>query len=128
MGLYYNSSIMFKRRKEEEPQPQTPIFYGWGESATGNFGDDELLRLRDEHPSEIAQALWNPGRFVQTQALYELLAHGNPRKAAMVARNLVEQHPICENSLREDVGDEITDYLLKSQLLNLPSKPEEYPR
>jgi len=60
--------------------------------------------------------------------LFEILAHGNPRKAAMVARNLVEQHPICESSLRKETGTEMTDYLLKSELLKLPSKPEEYPR
>jgi hypothetical protein len=84
--------------------------------------------LRDENPAKIAEAIWEPGVSVQKFTLIELLAHGNPRKAALVARNLVEQHPIAKAYLHKDFGDKMADYFLKTDILKLPSKPDEYPR
>lgn len=55
------------------------------------------------------------------------MAHGNPRKAAAFARELVRRHPIAEVSIREGFKS-IADDLLKTPLDNIPSKPDEFPR
>lgn len=117
---------MFRRGEKEKVRNQNRRFYRWEESYTKAFDKQELIRLRDEHPADLAQAPRPSGTDLQMLALYELLAHGNQRKAAMVARNLVEQHPIFADSLREGMGDDRVDILLKSNPLKLPSKPEEY--
>ena len=111
-----------KQKKEEQSKPAFP---DWTTSVTGGFGEEELLRLRDEDPAKIAAAVWKPGRVVQARAIVEQIAHGNPRKAAMIARELVGQFPIAETSLKTDLGF-FADVLLTEDLQNLPSSPDEY--
>lgn len=106
----------------ENKDGKQPKFFPWTESATGQFSDEEIVRLRDENPSDIAEAIWAPGRGVQSLALFELVAHGNYQKAAVVARELVKQHPICETSIKEDCGPEMSKILLEANLLKLPAK------
>jgi hypothetical protein len=115
--------------REREPRvPRTVVFYPWSLSATGDWSPDTgLFELRDRTPEELVELLWEPGIYVQNSAIVELMAHGNPRKAAALARELVKKHPIAEKSIREGFK-RAADYLLKAPLDNLPSKPEEYPR
>jgi hypothetical protein len=101
-------------------------FVGWDESKTGQFGQRELLRLRDEHPSVLAESLWAPGAFVQGVVVKELLAHGNPQKAALVCRELVGARPVTETTLRDAVGDKVVDFLLQADVRVLPRTPDEY--
>lgn len=111
---------MSKRRKVASEQG--PKILPWSQSATGAFGEDELQRLRDEHPEDTAEAVWNPGSYVQFCAVCELLAHGNVQKAASVTRALVERHPECRNSLSNDFGPrghEVVKHLLEDDLLTL---------
>jgi hypothetical protein len=101
----------------------------WSVSVTGSWSSDTgLYHLRDASPEELADWLWEPGIHVQNTAIIELMAHGNPKKAAEVARALVENHPVVEKSIRNGFGDETADYLLKSPLENLPGSPSEYPK
>lgn len=110
-------------------QENKPIkFYPWSVSVTGSWGPDTgIYYLRDLSPEELVDLLWEPGIHVQNTAIIELMAHGNPRKAAEVARALVEKHPIVEKSIREGFGD-IADYLLRIPLEKIPSSPSEYPK
>lgn len=106
-------------------------FYPWNLSQTGKWGSGTeeygLNLLRYKAPQELAELLWEPGRDVQQTAIIEIMAHGNPRKAAEVARELVRLHPAAERSLREDLQEPTTSFLLETPLRNIPSKPEEYP-
>lgn len=114
------------RRKKEETSRQAPAFLSWEKSATGQFREEELIRLRDGHPSDLVEELWKPGVFVQNGAVGELLGHGNPRKAALVVRELIKRYPVTETTLRQGFGDPVIDTLTQSNLLQLPSKPSEY--
>lgn len=103
-------------------------FYPWDVSVTGSWSPDTgIYLLRDETPEKLAEILWKPGIHVQNTAIMELLAHGNPRKAAEVARALINAHPVVEKSIIEEFGEEMVDFLLKTKLELIPSKPEEYP-
>ncbi|KKU63912.1 MAG: hypothetical protein UX86_C0015G0002 [Candidatus Amesbacteria bacterium GW2011_GWC1_47_15] len=117
--LTFHSSHYKIHSMAEKKDGKGPKFYSWNESATGQWSDEELIRLRDDNSSELAEALWSPGRAVQRFALFELVAHGNYQKAATVARELVKQHPICETSIREDCGPEMAKILLETNLLKL---------
>lgn len=113
---------------EGEP-PKVLLVYGWDTSATGSWSvESGLHKLRDDAPEDLAEILWAWGIHVQNTAMYELIAHGNPRKAAEVARALVEAHPIVEKSIREGFGDEMAKYLLRTKLTTIPSCPAEFPR
>lgn len=108
---------------------ETPHFYSWDESATRQWGPESgLYALRDDTPDDLAHLLWEPGISVQNSAIVELMAHGNPRKAAEVARALVTHYPVTERSIRTFFGLETGDYLLLLPLALLPSSPEEYPQ
>lgn len=101
--------------------------YPWTLSATGLWGEETgLFRLRDENPAHLVPSLWVCGTKAQNSAILELTCHGNPRKAAEVARALVEQHSVCERSIRAAFPN-IADDLLERPLDSLPSCPEEYP-
>jgi len=103
------------------------LFYPWSMSATGDWSPETgIYLLRDKTPEDLAEILWEPGIYVQNSAIVELIRHGNPRKAAEVARALVKAHPIVEKSIKEGFGEEFANYLFKTQLDTLPSKPEEY--
>jgi hypothetical protein len=39
----------------------------------------------------------------------------------------VEEHPVCEESIREGLGDGVADYLLNTSLDRMPSGPHDYP-
>jgi hypothetical protein len=110
-------------------EEQGPHFYSWEESATRQWGlDSGLYALRDDKPDDLAHILWKPGISVQNSAIIELMAHGNPRKAAEVARALVTNYPVTEQSIRAGFGPDLSDYLLLLPLELLPSSPEEYPQ
>lgn len=105
-------------------------FYPWNISATGSWSVDtglhHLHQLRDLGPKALAALLWTPGIYVRNTAIIELMMHGNPQKAAQVARELVEQHPICEKSIQDELGTAIANYLLVFPLDQIPRTPEEY--
>lgn len=108
---------------------KTVRVYPWEMSATGSWSPETgIFRLRDDTPEQLAELLWNPGSLVQNTAMVELMAHGNPRKAAQLARALVSQHPIAENSIREGFGPRTAEYLLKVPLERIPGTPSEYPK
>lgn len=99
----------------------------WDISATGSWGPNSgIFLLRDQEVSQLIESLWGYGSHVQNTALIELIAHGNPRKAAEIARGLVIKYPVVEISLRRDLGP-IAEYLLKTPLEALPSNLSEYP-
>jgi len=109
-------------------EQKTITFYPWELSTTGAWGPDTgIFKLRDESPEELADLLWEPGIYVQNTAIIELMTHGNPRKAAAVARALVGKHPVAEQSIRNQFGD-MANFLLEEPLENIPGSPQEYPR
>ena len=109
-------------------ESKTLTFYPWDRSSTG-FWDVEsgLPDLRDKPAEVLAKALLSGGSHVQNTAIVELMTHGNPRKAAAVARELIKQHPIAIDSIMRDFGL-FKKLLLEVPLANIPSKPEEYPK
>lgn len=101
--------------------------YPWNISKTGQWcRETGLYDLRDRSPEELANLLWEPGDAVQNSAIVELMFHGNPKKAAAFARELVRKHPVAEQTIRSSFSF-IADYLLKAPLERLPGRPEEYP-
>lgn len=67
--------------------------YDWKDSATGDWSPETgLNRLRDDSPENLADWLWEQGSVVQATAAFELMAHGNPRKAAEFLRIMANQH------------------------------------
>ena len=111
-----------------EKEIKKVLFYPWDVSKTGDWSPDTgIYLLRDESPEVLASILWDNGIYVLNSAIIELMAHGNSRKAADVARILVRDYPIVENSIRENFGNEGGDYLLNVPLEDIPSCPEEYP-
>lgn len=78
-------SIFGRKIKEEEKlqESTTPTYFSWDQSATGKWSDEDMKWLRDEHPAEMVDPLWNSGRGVQSFALFELVSHGNYRKAGV---------------------------------------------
>ncbi len=101
-------------------KPQAKV-YDWSVSATGQWGDEELPWLRDENPELMVEPLWDAGIGVQSFALFELVAHGNYQKAATLARALVKAHPVCEKSIKEGCGEDMSRLLLEADLLKLPA-------
>jgi|GEM_PF-5423272 len=69
----------------------------------------------------MIEPLWISGCGVQNSALYELVARGNYQKAATLAGALIKAHPVCETSIREDYGEEMSKLLLETNLLKLSS-------
>lgn len=111
-----------------EITPEQPVVtvYPWNLSKTGYWGPKTgLHELRDLDPDELAEWLCEPGH-VQNSAIAEIVAHGNPKKAAKLARALVHNHPVSEKSIREGFG-EFANILLTFPLSSLPSEPKEYP-
>jgi len=104
------------------------IIYPWFQSITGSWSPDTgLYLLRDLEPEELVDLLWSVGSHVQNTALVELVAHGNPRKAATLARALIKRHPVAEKSIREFLGADMSQLLLDSPLHQLPTCPKEFP-
>lgn len=107
---------------------QTLIIYPWSMSSTGLWSlDTGIYELRDRSPEELVDLLWEPGISIQNTAIAELISHGNQRKAAEVARALVKKHSVVEISIREGFGEDMGDFLLKTPLEYIPSKPQEFP-
>jgi hypothetical protein len=116
--------------REIEPlrkEPRRVVIVSWDVSATGNWCPRTgLHELRDRSPSELAEWLWEWGSYPQNSAIIELIAHGNPRKAAELARALVAAYPITEDSIRRELA-ELADYLLTAPLESIPGSPSEFP-
>jgi hypothetical protein len=101
--------------------------YPWSMSFTGDWSiETGLHKIRDYPPEELAEFLWPWGKRIQQSAVYELLVHCNPRKAAKFVRTLVDQHPELESSIRSQYAI-MEEYLFDTPLENLPSKPSECP-
>lgn len=101
------------------------IFVGWDKSSTGEWQNaDDLIWLRDTHPKDMAEAFIESGFSSFTSALYELLAHANYRKAALIARNMVELQPECRKEIERNCKP-VVDLLFNVNLLKLPSKLSE---
>lgn len=108
-------------------KPEKPPIYPWDVSATGSWSvDSGLLRLRDDDIPTLTEWLWENGGNVQISAIQELLAHGNQRKAAELAKSLVENYPVVEASLKTGLGA-LAQILLTTSLEKFPSKPSEHP-
>lgn len=106
---------------------QKLMFRTWDESATGDWSiNTGLHRLRDDSPNNLAKWLWDNGIHVEVSGVIELLAHGNPRKAAEVARALVDQNIMFAHKIRAQYG-ELAPYLFDTPLEEMPSCPAEYP-
>ena len=101
--------------------------YGWDESATGEWSPETgLYRLRDDTPIYLAKWLWESGGApAQMTATFELMAHGNLRKAAEVVRTLADQHILFKPKMRTQYGS-LAECLFDAQLESLPASPEEY--
>lgn len=107
---------------------ETLRIYPWNLSVTGLWSPDTgIYELRDREPEELADLLLESGIDVQNAAIVELAKHGNPRKAAEVARALVKKHPISEKSIRKGFGNDTGDFLLNAPLYSIPNNPQEYP-
>ena len=117
-----------QERNNRPPEPITLLIYPWNLSKTGDWSPDTgIYELRDRTPEELIPLLWENGIHVQNTAIAEIMAHGNPRKAAEVARALVKEHPIVEKSIRQGFGEEMGNFLLKVPLDRIPSRPQDYP-
>jgi len=105
------------------------VFYPWNLSKTGQWSPDTgLYYLRDNPPEQLAEWLLEmDDKMVQTSAIVELMVHGNPRKAAQIARIMVRRNPEVELPLRESFG-ELAEYFLDTNLELLPGSPAEYPK
>lgn len=108
-------------------------FYPWSMSATGDWDDDSGLKELAEFAkgerdaNEMAEWLWKPGAYVQNSAVAELLKHGNVRQAAMLVRGIINAHPICEKTLKDQFGN-LIDLFTGTNLDRFPSQPSEYPK
>jgi hypothetical protein len=101
-------------------------FYPWNLSSTGCWSSESLSELKNGMPEDLAEMLWEKGIYAQGAAMIELIEHGNPRKAAEVARVLVKNHPAAEDGFKKIFGSQL-DLILRVPLDNLPSRPQEYP-
>mgnify|MGYP001151105440 CR=1 FL=1 len=109
------------------PQEKKATIFPWSMSATGDWPEGTGLHLlRDESPNNIAQGLCMQGERVIPSAIYEITVHGNPRKAAEVARRIVEQDPTYEEVIRKSFG-RAAETILETPLEELASRPSEYP-
>lgn len=99
--------------------------YTWYESATGDLSSENLLSLRDETVSQLVELLWPGGTYYSRSPILELIAHGDPRKAAELAGALVEKYPPVRVLLRRDFRRNLY-YLLDIPLEYLPSKLAEF--
>lgn len=115
----------------EGPQEGKHIVYPWNMSATREFDQKELRKIRDEEPKVLAEVLWPGGKAVRNRALIELIAHGNPRKAAEVTRAQTTEHPkqttLIKKQLEEAFGSKAARMLLTQNLSSIPSSPKEFP-
>ena len=103
------------------------LIYPWSMSATGQWSiDTGLHKLRDCTANELADLLWEHGIFVQQTAVAEIVAHGNPRKAAEFLRALVSKHPDLTDKIRSQYRILEREFF-DLPLSNLPGSPKEYP-
>lgn len=112
-----------------EDTRKTVTFCTWDESATGSWDiDTGLHTLRDESPVQLAEFFVEMGDYhVQNTAIAEIMAHGNPRKAGELCRELVKRDKELADVIKQTFGPEVTKYLLEEILVNMPSNPSEYP-
>jgi len=102
--------------------------YPWDISMTRQWSPASgLYRLRDDSPDKLARDLWEQGSYIQQSATVEMLAHGNPRKAAEFVRALEKNHPESKKDIRGRYSSSIENYLFETPLDLLPSDPSEYP-
>ncbi len=105
---------------------EAPIkLFPWNMSATGRWEISSLQELQTHEPEDLAEPLWKQG--LLHSALIELISHGNPRKAALIARISVKTDPTREQIIIENIGPLAKDLLRCRNLKSLPSKPSEFP-
>jgi len=92
---------IFSRREpnfEEQPEELKDEFTrDWSISVTGRFSKRELEGLRDDYKDEIAQFFYSVrevDNLLSIEAVWEIYAHGNEQKAALVARAIVKKYQI----------------------------------
>lgn len=107
---------------------KTITIFPWSVSATGLWGPNTgIYNLRDETSEQIADWFGEVKDLVVIDSgLVEIMAHGNPRKSAEIARLLIEEHPEMEKRLKAEWGEEMCDFLLEGDLKDIPGKPSEY--
>ena len=101
--------------------------YPWDVSSTGKYKAEDLKVIRDYPASELARSVWVLGKAAEQAAVFELMYHGNHRKAAMLVRELIKQHPELEEEIRKDYIGELRTYLFEYELDKIPSCPDEFP-
>lgn len=113
-------STILKPREEKQ-------FLAWSQSATGHWGEEELLGFRDVDPVTLAKSLLISEQFMWNSTVVELFAHGNYRKAAAVVRCMEEEDPEAGKYLRAFYKRKGPAYtiLFEKDLLELASTPEE---
>lgn len=108
----------------------TMLIYPWTLSATGDWDPKtSLLDLRDLTSQELFRELGNPevkALALTISAISELIAHGNPRKAASLARLYAKQNPGLKQWFHDQDGT-AAELLFEAQLSTLPAEPKEYP-
>lgn len=110
--------------------PDSLSFMDWNSSITGDWDiESGLHELRDLSVNDLSDDLWNgDDYYVTNSALLELIGHGNPRKAAAVAQDIVRKHGEAKEYILQGLGNDIGNRLLESNPQDLPSSPKEYPK
>lgn len=110
--------------RKKRNQPEVLEIPSWDLSATGQWGiDTGLHALRDDSASDLVRPLYE-GETYHT-AIMELVGHGHPRKAAEVARAIIDAHPETEEIMRSGL-DSLAEQLLDAPLDLLPASPSDY--
>ncbi len=116
---------------ENEKDGKRPVIkvYSWELSATHDWNPEtELLNLRDLSPEELVKWLNSDGTdyYVQCSAIFELICHGCHRKAAELARALVEADPEVQESITSKFSEPVCISMLTTPLEYIPSDPIEF--
>ena len=113
---------------EKDRRPVVKV-YSWDLSATHDWNPEtELLNLRDLSPEELVKWLNSDGTdyYVQCSAILELIRHGCPRKAAELARALVEADPAVQESMVLKFSEPVCISMLTTPLEHIPLDPMEF--
>lgn len=108
--------------KEYKRKLEAGFINDWSESVTGEFNEEELERLRNDHPKVLADFFYlirEGDDLLPIEALYEIYAHGNEQKAALVARALVKKIPDFVEDIETFFEERIATELLEGNILKM---------
>lgn len=107
------------------------LVYPWNISSTGLWEENGLRDLRDAPVQDLVEALEEVDtEMAFISALGEYYDHANQRKAAELARAMVQKDAKWKTFLEKHFQSnrEVLDDLLVVKLSLIPSRPSEYPR